>query len=134
MTLNPDAQRKAQAEIDLVVGHERLPDWNDRQSLPYVDALVNEVLRYAFAFKLRCFFMTEHRLVINRWRNVTPTAVYHRLMVDDVYNDYFLPAGATVIPNVWYGFEFSICGRGNSDRSVHQTGQFFTMNPYTRIL
>ncbi|EIM84338.1 cytochrome P450 [Stereum hirsutum FP-91666 SS1] len=82
MTLNPDAQRKAQAEIDLVVGHERLPDWNDRQSLPYVDALVNEVLR---------------------WRNVTPTAVYHRLMVDDVYNDYFLPAGATVIPNVWYG-------------------------------
>lgn len=103
MTLNPDAQRKAQAEIDLVVGQERLPDWNDRQSLPYVDALVNEVLSMAFALKLRCFFINEHRLVINRWRNVTPTAVYHRLMVDDVYNDFFLPAGATVIPNVWYG-------------------------------
>lgn len=46
MALHPDAQRKAQAEIDLVVGHDRLPDWSDRQSLPYVDALVNEVLRY----------------------------------------------------------------------------------------
>lgn len=51
MTLNSDAQRKAQAEIDLVLGHDRLPEWSDRQSLPYVDALVNEVLRYVSALK-----------------------------------------------------------------------------------
>lgn len=46
MTLYPEAQKKAQSEIDSVVGHDRLPDWSDQQSLPYVDALVKEVLRY----------------------------------------------------------------------------------------
>lgn len=45
MTLYPDVQRKAQAEIDSVVGHDRLPDFNDQPLLPYIDAMVKEVLR-----------------------------------------------------------------------------------------
>ncbi|EIM84337.1 cytochrome P450 [Stereum hirsutum FP-91666 SS1] len=80
MTLYPEVQRKAQDEIDLVVGHDRLPDWSDQQSLPYVDALVKEVLR---------------------WRNITPLGVYHRLTANDIYEDYFLPAGSTVVGNIW---------------------------------
>jgi hypothetical protein len=35
MLLNPDAQARAQAEIDLIVGTERLPTFEDRPSLPY---------------------------------------------------------------------------------------------------
>jgi cytochrome P450 len=46
MTLFPDAQHKAQDEIDHVVGSDRLPNLADRDSLPYVDALVSEVLRW----------------------------------------------------------------------------------------
>ena len=46
MALHPDAQRKAQAEIDEVVGTDRLPLVSDRGSLPYVEALVKEVIRW----------------------------------------------------------------------------------------
>jgi hypothetical protein len=46
MTLFPDVQKKAQAEIDAVVGADRLPSFADRESLPYTEALVKEVLRW----------------------------------------------------------------------------------------
>lgn len=41
-----DVQKKAQEEIDRVIGHERLPDFGDRKSLPYLEAIYLEVLRY----------------------------------------------------------------------------------------
>jgi cytochrome P450 len=46
MVLHPDAQRKAQMEIDNVVGVDRLPNFGDEMSLPYVSALVKEVMRW----------------------------------------------------------------------------------------
>jgi cytochrome P450 len=46
MTLFPDVQKKAQAEIDAVVGTDRLPSFADRDSLPYIEALVKEALRW----------------------------------------------------------------------------------------
>lgn len=46
MTLSPEAQRRAQAEIDAVVGIDRLPSFEDREQLPYVEALVKEVFRF----------------------------------------------------------------------------------------
>jgi cytochrome P450 len=46
MTLFPDVQKRAQAEIDAVVGPGRLPSFADRDSLPYTEALVKEVLRW----------------------------------------------------------------------------------------
>lgn len=46
MVLYPDVQKKAQAEIDAVVGQDRLPTFTDRDSLPYVNALFKEVLRW----------------------------------------------------------------------------------------
>ncbi|KAL7278452.1 LOW QUALITY PROTEIN: hypothetical protein ACG7TL_007450 [Trametes sanguinea] len=45
MTRNPDVLRKAQEEIDSVVGHDRLPDFSDRGSLPYLDAMLEELYR-----------------------------------------------------------------------------------------
>lgn len=42
----PEKMRKAQAELDAVVGRERMPEYTDRDSLPYVRALINEVLRW----------------------------------------------------------------------------------------
>lgn len=46
MILYPDAQKKAQAEIDKVVGTNRLPDFRDRDSLSYVEAFYREVYRW----------------------------------------------------------------------------------------
>lgn len=46
MTLYPDAVRLAQAHIDSVVGRERMPTFGDRSKLPYIDAIVKEVLRW----------------------------------------------------------------------------------------
>ena len=48
MVLYPDVQARAQAEIDAVIGQglQRLPHWEDRSSLPYVEAVVKETLRW----------------------------------------------------------------------------------------
>lgn len=42
----PDVLRKAQEEVDRVVGNERLPQFTDRVDLPYINALVKELLRW----------------------------------------------------------------------------------------
>lgn len=47
MVVNPKAQKRAQAQIDAVVGGNRLPMTEDRSSLPYVDAILRETLRYS---------------------------------------------------------------------------------------
>jgi hypothetical protein len=46
MLVYPDVQAKAQAEIDRVVGQDRLPELADRKELPYVEGVVNECLRW----------------------------------------------------------------------------------------
>jgi cytochrome P450 len=46
MVLYPDVQAKAQAEIDRVVGKDRLPEFSDEKYMPYVQALVSECLRW----------------------------------------------------------------------------------------
>ncbi|KAJ6550242.1 cytochrome P450 [Mycena capillaripes] len=80
MLRNPEAQRKGQAELDSVIGQGQLPDFIDEPSLPYVSAIVKEVLR---------------------WQNVTPIGIPHRVLVDDEYRGYRIPAGSIVIGNIW---------------------------------
>jgi hypothetical protein len=46
MALYPEVLKKAQEEIDAVVGNQRLPQLLDRVNLPYIDAVVREVLRW----------------------------------------------------------------------------------------
>jgi cytochrome P450 len=45
MTLNPEIQRKARKEIDSVIGTDRLPNFSDRDQLPYVERVVQETFR-----------------------------------------------------------------------------------------
>ena len=60
MTLYPEIQRKAQAEIDAVVGTDRLPTLADRPHLPYVDAVISETLRWAPVGPLgTCLFLAQ---------------------------------------------------------------------------
>ena len=81
MAMHPVAQKQAQAELDAVVGCDRLPHFADRPTLPYMNALVKEVIR---------------------WGVILPIGVPHRSSAPDVYNGYFVPAGTVVIPNSWF--------------------------------
>ena len=45
LLLHPDVQRKAQEEIDRVIGKDTLPTFSDMDSLPYVKALCAEAMR-----------------------------------------------------------------------------------------
>lgn len=78
MMMNPEAQKRAQQEIDRVVGTGRLPDFGDRDSLPYVECVVQETMR---------------------WYPVAPIGVPHRAMEEDEYRGMRIPKGATVIAN-----------------------------------
>ena len=80
MLLHPEIQRSAQAEIDGVVGLHRLPKLTDRPHLPYIDALIKEILR---------------------WGTVSPLALPHSTAEDDIAFGYKIPKGCIVIPNIW---------------------------------
>ena len=46
MVMYPEVQKRAQAELDAVVGPNRLPTFQDRPSLPYIEAIMKESLRW----------------------------------------------------------------------------------------
>ncbi|KAJ8468879.1 hypothetical protein ONZ51_g9348 [Trametes cubensis] len=80
LSLSPELQKKAHAELDAVVGPHRLPDFEDRDALVYVNAIVKEGLR---------------------WHNVLPLGVGHCTTEDEELGGYFIPAGTIIVPNVW---------------------------------
>ena len=57
MLQHPEILRKAQEEIDTVVGTSRLPTFSDRPNLPYVEAVVNETMRIATPVPLGEYFL-----------------------------------------------------------------------------
>lgn len=64
MTLYPEVQKRAQKELDQVVGRGRLPSFHDREGLPYVTNVVKEALRWKAVSpmgKRSLFFYTERR-------------------------------------------------------------------------
>ncbi|XP_006457143.1 hypothetical protein AGABI2DRAFT_195996 [Agaricus bisporus var. bisporus H97] len=79
MALYPEVQKKAQAELDQVLGG-RLPEFSDRPSLPYVNALLKES---------------------ERWQPVFPLAIAHMSSNADEYDGYHIPKGTCVIGNAW---------------------------------
>lgn len=75
-----EVQKKGQAEIDKVLGG-RCPTIDDQDSLPYINAVVSEVLR---------------------WRTVTILGgIPHAPIQDDMYNNYHIPKGTGIYGNVW---------------------------------
>ncbi|KAF4630577.1 hypothetical protein G7Y89_g7566 [Cudoniella acicularis] len=78
---HPAALKTAQVEMDAVIGSGRTPTFDDEKNLPYMSALVKEVLR---------------------WR---PVAVMggtpHATTEGDVYRGWYIPAGTGVMSNLW---------------------------------
>lgn len=54
MAMYPDVQKKAQDELDRGVGRTRLPDFNDRDNLPYINAVVRELELTTSVFAITC--------------------------------------------------------------------------------
>lgn len=77
----PEVQRKAQDEIDRVVGTSRLPTLDDREKLPFVDALVKEALR---------------------WWPIATMGFPHVATEDLEFEGYRIPKGAMIMPAVWW--------------------------------
>ncbi|KDR69689.1 hypothetical protein GALMADRAFT_230616 [Galerina marginata CBS 339.88] len=71
----PHVMRKAQAEIDRVVGRDRLPSFKDKMHLPYTRALVKELLR---------------------WRPPGPMGIPRRVAQDDWFDGYLIPKDTAV--------------------------------------
>ncbi|KAK7457799.1 hypothetical protein VKT23_010139 [Stygiomarasmius scandens] len=80
MLLFPAVMRRAQQELDDVVGHDRLPNFQGMGKLPYIEALIKEV---------------------TRWRCVAPLGIPHAAMENDMYNSMFIPRGSTVYGNIF---------------------------------
>ncbi|KAF7348413.1 hypothetical protein MSAN_01795500 [Mycena sanguinolenta] len=79
MALNPEIVKKAQNELDAVVGLGFLPGFEHRSALPYCEAVFREVFR---------------------WRPILPFAIPHAVSDDDIYEGYFIPKGTMVLPNI----------------------------------
>ncbi|KAI0723015.1 cytochrome P450 [Earliella scabrosa] len=76
----PEVQRKAQVELDTVIGPDRIPTLADKDRLPYLNAVYLEVLR---------------------WIPVAPMGFPHLLIEDDVHEGYYIPKGTLVMVNIW---------------------------------
>lgn len=60
MALYPEVQRRGQEEIDKVIGRNRLPAVDDRPSLPYIECIMKEVLRWRPIVPLCTFFLPPY--------------------------------------------------------------------------
>ncbi|KZO94698.1 cytochrome P450 [Calocera viscosa TUFC12733] len=79
MILYPEECKKGQAQVDAVCG-DRLPKFSDRDELPYISAMVKEILR---------------------WRPPVPCGVPHAATEDFTYGSYIIPKGAIIMDNIW---------------------------------
>lgn len=81
MTAFPEVQKKAQEELDRVIGSGRLPVTADRDDLPYIMAVMKET---------------------HRWHPVAPMGLPHTSTAEDICQGYRIPKGAMLMPNTWY--------------------------------
>ncbi|KAG7088802.1 hypothetical protein E1B28_012763 [Marasmius oreades] len=80
METHLEIQQRAQSEVDAATGGDRLPRPDDEGKMPYLTAVIKETLR---------------------WSPVVPLGLPHSVDRDDIYDGYLIPAGSSVIANIW---------------------------------
>ncbi|KAK7041609.1 hypothetical protein VNI00_009199 [Paramarasmius palmivorus] len=90
----PEVQSKAQEELDEVVGRSKIPTLADMDNLPYMRAIIKEVLRWRPPTPISVFHAALEVIF-----HATYSSLAHR-MKDDVYEGYHIPKGSLIIPNV----------------------------------
>ena len=96
MALYPEVQKKAQAEIDTIVGPNRLPDFHDRPSLPYINAVIKELARWNLVVPGRPFVIIIIATILT-----SSEVIPHTSTMDDEYNGFYIPKGTIIIANAW---------------------------------
>ncbi|OBT69090.1 hypothetical protein VE03_01398 [Pseudogymnoascus sp. 23342-1-I1] len=81
MSVFPEVQKKAEEELDRVIGSRRLPVSADRDNLPYIMAVMKET---------------------HRWHSAGPMGVPHASTAEDTCRGYRIPKGAIMFPNIWW--------------------------------
>ncbi|KFY66563.1 hypothetical protein V496_01988 [Pseudogymnoascus sp. VKM F-4515 (FW-2607)] len=81
MSVFPEVQKKAEEELDRVIGSHRLPISADRDYLPYIMAVMKET---------------------HRWHPVGPMGVPHASTAEDTCRGYRIPKGSILFPNTWW--------------------------------
>jgi hypothetical protein len=127
MALYPAVQRKAQAEIDAVIGPNRLPDYGDQGSLPYINAMVKETMRWQLVAPIG----TNSPPKIASLYLTRTTAVGHKSTSDDEYNGYLIPRGTVVLGNAWRVSAVSSLVVNLMAHVVIHTGPYYTIPRYT---
>ncbi|KAF7432586.1 hypothetical protein PC9H_004528 [Pleurotus ostreatus] len=100
MIMYPDAQARAQSEIDTAIGEHRLPTMKDKGSLPYVEAFIKEIMRWSPALPLSIARRTAQD---DTYEGLLLLVVETSLMLNPIIipSGYHIPKGTTVLPNVW---------------------------------
>ena len=93
----PDVQRKAQEELDLVVGRERLPTVEDERNLPYCHAIIKEVQLYCCYYSIWCHICLQ----VERRHNPFWLGTPHVAIEDFVYQGQLIPKGTVIVLNTW---------------------------------
>jgi hypothetical protein len=81
MSMFPEVQRKAQEEIDSIVGTGKLPTFDHRDQLRYINFVVEEALR---------------------WHPIVPMSLPHASDKEDSINGYRIPKGSILLANEWW--------------------------------
>jgi cytochrome P450 len=100
MAMYPEKQALAKAELDQLLCVTRLPTIADRGSLPYIEALIHETLRWHIA--LPCSESSPLSMRKFSASNANFAGLPRRTAKADEYRGYHIPEGTIVLPNVWY--------------------------------
>ena len=90
MVEHPHVWKRAQAEIDTVVSRDRFPDFDDRSSFPYVDAITREVLRWRPVLPLGASWdrvLLPSELFLRKYCQ----GGAHAVTQSDIYEGYYIP-------------------------------------------
>jgi hypothetical protein len=86
--VRPEIQAIAQKELDAVTKRERLPTFEDRPRLPYVDAISKEMIRWRPVGPLGELLPSTY---LTRTNVLRSTGLPHSTAEDDVYDGFFIP-------------------------------------------
>lgn len=119
MVHHPEVVDRAHVELDeFIESNQRLPSFEDRDQLPFVDCILKEVYRYVvkvFNFLTRCLCTIQYHFSIHPPAPFGEYPIYnsrklsssfdigipHRSVEEDVYEGWTIPAGSLIMTNLW---------------------------------